>query len=231
VTPVRILALADEVDGSLGFESIATLRPDLVVSCGDLPFDYLEFAVTVAGVPLLFVPGNHDPDVAPRSENPLVAGSLALRFRTEDVAHPGPRGCTNVDGKVVEAAGLRVAGLGGSVRYREGPNQYTQAEMRRRARRLRLRWRLRGLGRLSPVDVLVAHAPPLGVGDAEDPAHAGFEAFHSLVERLRPRLLLHGHVHPYGLAAPDRMIGDTLVVNAVGSRVIEVEPWSARASR
>lgn len=38
---------------------------------------------------------------------------------------------------LILAAGLRIAGLGGCVRYTEGPNQYTERQQARRARRLR----------------------------------------------------------------------------------------------
>jgi Icc-related predicted phosphoesterase len=74
------------------------------------------------------------------------------------------------------------------------------------------------------VDVLLTHAPPFGVGDEDDPAHQGFEAFLPLVERLSPKLLVHGHIHPYGQAKPDRYLGTTTVVNAVPFRLLEVEP-------
>ena len=33
---------------------------DLILSCGDLAPEYLEFLVTMTGVPLLYVRGNHD---------------------------------------------------------------------------------------------------------------------------------------------------------------------------
>ena len=46
---------------------------------------------------------------------------------------PRPPGCPNVDGTVLDVAGLRIAGLGGCVRYRPGPNQYSQREYQRRA--------------------------------------------------------------------------------------------------
>jgi len=72
--------------------------------------------------------------------------------------------------------------------------------------------------------VLLTHAPPLGVGDEEDPAHQGFEALLDLVERLSPKFLIHGHIHPYGEARPDRQLGTTTVVNAVPFRLLEVEP-------
>ncbi len=74
----RILAVADEVDESLGGEALAQLRPDLMLSAGDLPFDYLEYLVTVLNVPLLYVP-------EPRPESPLAArgAGLAAEHRAE----------------------------------------------------------------------------------------------------------------------------------------------------
>ena len=40
---VRILAVADETSERLWNARVRELRPDLVVSAGDLPWDYLEF--------------------------------------------------------------------------------------------------------------------------------------------------------------------------------------------
>ncbi len=206
--------MADEEAEALYGEALQELEPDLIVAAGDLPFDYLENLVTRAGVPLVYVPGNHDEDVRPRSQNygPVVV----------EQPIPGPQGCDNVDGRILEAAGLRVAGLGGSLRYRVGPNQYSQRQMRRRALGLELRagWR-RLLGRPG-VDILLTHAPPLGLGDGEDLPHRGFAAFHRLVRVLRPQLMVHGHVHPYGRKRDDRELGATQVVNAVPYRLLEL---------
>ncbi|HEV1998508.1 MAG TPA: metallophosphoesterase, partial [Candidatus Dormibacteraeota bacterium] len=66
------------------------------------------------------------------------------------------------------------------------------------------------------------HAPPLGCGDRDDPPHRGFAAFHRLIDTLAPKVLIHGHVHPFGRSATDRHLGRTLVVNAVPSRLIEI---------
>jgi hypothetical protein len=198
----RVLALADEVHEAFYGPRLKEVRPNLVVACGDLPFEYLEYIVTMLNVPLLFVAGNHDPDVSPPfacAWPPVLAAATAGPFAEP----PGPGGCTSVDGRVQDAAGLRVAGLGGSVRYSSGPNQYTQREMRRRALKLERRHapcRLRHDARR--VDVLVTHAPPAGVGDGRDPAHRGFEAFHRLLTALRPKLLIHGHVPPLRPALP-----------------------------
>ena len=205
--------MVDEEDPSLGPESLQAMRPDLVISCGDLPFDYLEYLVTAAAVPLVFVRGNHDPD---RARTPGLFAEDAEVGRAE-----GPGGCLEVDGGLVEAAGLVIGGLGGSMRYRRGPNRYTEGAMRRRAARLSARAFLRGR---RSIDVLVTHAPPRGIGDGDDPAHVGFAVFHRLVGRHSPKILVHGHVHPYGPKPPERRIGDTRVINAVGHRVIDVNP-------
>ena len=77
------------------------------------------------------MPGNHDPDVSgyrTEPERPDAAGRAAGR-------PPWPDGAVNADGRVVDVAGLRMAGLGGCLRYRDGPNQYTQRQQTRRARR------------------------------------------------------------------------------------------------
>jgi predicted phosphodiesterase len=210
----RILAVADEVDEALFGAKLNRLRPDLVVSCGDLPFDYLEHLVSRLDVPLLYVPGNHDPDVKPGDPTwaPLRADSPAL----------GPEGCIDADGRIIEAGGLRVAGLGGSIRYKRGPNQYTQAEMRWRALSLQFRARLKPGRGGRKLDILLTHAPPFGWGAGEDAAHVGFAAFTRLISDLAPQLLIHGHVHPYGRVLPPGRLGETLVVNAVPSRLVEI---------
>ena len=209
---MKIFAVADEVDESTFGDKLVSLRPDLVVSCGDLPFDYLEYIASRVDVPVLYVPGNHDPAVGATDR-----WSLQLPAPV-----PGPEGCENVDGRIVEELGLRVAGLGGSLRYKEGPNQYTQAQMRWRALSLEFRIRLKGGRAGRKLDVLLTHAPPFGVGGAEDAAHVGFAAFLRIIRDFQPRLVIHGHIHPYGRSSPERNIGGTRVVNAVPSRLIEI---------
>lgn len=210
-----MLAVSDEIVDSLWDVSVRRHRPDLVAACGDLPADYLDYLVSTLNVPLVFVPGNHDPELA-------TVGRSGLLLRAGmPVEQTGPSGI-NADRAVVDVAGLRIAGLGGSLRYRPGPNQYSQREFARRARRVvRQAARLRrrdGRG----LDLLLTHAPPSGVGDGDDPPHQGFTALHTVVAKLRPRYLLHGHVHPYGAPAPDRLLDGTRVCNVVGYRVLDV---------
>jgi len=211
----RILAIADEVDEGLYGDKLLNFKPDIVLSCGDLPWDYLEYIVSCVNVPLLYVPGNHDPVPPPLDD-------MWTPLRAETPAR-GPQGCVNVDGRIEDAAGLRIAGLGGSMRYRPGPNQYTQAQMRWRALPIEMLARLRRSDGKRRLDVLLTHAPPEGFsGKYEDLAHRGFAAFNRLIEKLAPRLHVHGHVHPYGVAQADRKLGGTLIVNAVPYRLLEL---------
>lgn len=216
-----VLAISDEVSEVLHGDRLKELAPDVVLSCGDLPNDYLEYVVTAANAPLLYVPGNHDR--VPRSQRQAALGvpfpPMGPDMGEQDL---GPRGCQSVDGRIVDVRGLRVAGLGGSMRYSEGSYQYTESQMRRRSLLIELRARFKSLFDGKRVDILVTHAPPFEVGDDTDPAHRGFRCFHRLVKVLAPRLMVHGHIHPHGRPLRDHHIGDTQVVNAVGYRVLEV---------
>lgn len=215
---VRMLAISDEEVPALTAGRAAEFGVDLVIAAGDLPFEYLGAVVDLVDRPGVMVPGNHDPDISGFSER----GGMWLRAgRPED--WPGPAGYVDADLRVVDVGGIRVAGLGGCLRYRRGPNQWSEHEQAGRARRLlraarRMR-RLDGRG----VDVLLTHAPPRHCGDGEDPPHHGFECLHHVVAELQPKFLVHGHIHPYGRHAPTRQLGSTAVVNVVGHRVLEVE--------
>lgn len=161
---------------------------DLIISCGDLNAKYLSFIVTMATVPVLYVHGNHD----------------------TDYSRMPPEGCDCIDDEIIVYNGLRILGLGGCKKYHDGPHQYSEREMRKRIRKLWWKlWRHKG------VDIVVTHAPPAGVGDSDDPAHRGFEAFLPLMDKYKPKYLLHGHVHlNYGMDQTRvRHYGQTQVIN------------------
>ena len=217
---VCVLAVSDEVDEGLYADLGPVRAAEVVVACGDLPFEYLGYLMNGLDVPLVFVPGNHDPDLSGYRTS---RGGLTTRAGMPARA-PWPDGAVNADGAIVEVAGLRFAGLGGCRRYTGGPNQYTDRQFTRRARSLRRtawRQRLRGI---PAVDVLVTHAPPSGVGDGADPAHQGFTALHGLAAALRPAMLLHGHVLRCDAAAPARRIGGTAVRNVTGRHLLDIRP-------
>ena len=205
---MKILALSDEEYPGY-YEQYVEGRLkgyDLILSCGDLRPDYLSFIVTVAHAPLLYVPGNHDG-----------------RYKEKP-----PEGCDCIDDMLVVYRGLRILGLGGCRRYHPGPYQYTDKEMRRRIRKLR--WKLWWHG---GVDVVITHAPAEGVGDDEDMAHRGFGAFLKLMDKYKPKYLLHGHVHlNYGQnSVRQRQYGDTQVINVCQRYELEIPDESIRPTR
>lgn len=215
---VRILAIADETTPSLSVGRIRSIAPDLVVACGDLPFDYIDYVASAANTSYLYVPGNHDPDLNPKPIPTLTPDPWDLAGSDPT----GPVGGVNLDGRVATWKGLTFAGLGGSIRYRPGPNQYTELQMRMRVLRVEAKAQWRALTRRGGIDVLVTHSPPRGYGDLDDVAHRGFESFRGLVERLEPEIMIHGHVHPHGFEKPDRSLGNSRLVNVVPFKVIEV---------
>jgi Calcineurin-like phosphoesterase len=225
VIPVRVLAVSDEVDDALLADLSAVHGAALILACGDLPQEYLGRLMNRLDIPLAFVPGNHDPDMSGYRSS---RAGLTLRAGMP-ARPPWPDGAVNADGRVVDVAGLRVAGLGGCLRYNEGPNQYTDRQQARRALALRTRARWRRFRDGRPVDVLITHAPPRGAGDGDDMPHRGFAALRGLVAALRPAALLHGHVRP--VAGPGRpgRLGPTMVCNVTGWRLLRIVPGAASA--
>lgn len=226
---VRILAVADEVVESLplglGFGTSGTAEaagssldgpPELILGAGDLPFRYLEQLAARFEVPCVFVPGNHD-----RSLDGYRRGRTGWTKDSMPVEDPGPRGAVNADGRTVRVGGIQIAGLGGCRRYNGGPNQYTERAQAWRGRRLLLTAAL--TGRRRP-EVLLTHSPARGVGDGDDEPHWGFDYLHRLVHRLRPKVLIHGHVHPFGRPAGDLHIGATVSMNVVGYCLFDLNP-------
>ncbi len=229
---VRVLAVSDVVGESLRADIGPARGADLILGCGDLPFEYLAYLMNALDVPLVFVPGNHDPDL---SGYRVSRAGLTLRAGLP-ARPPWPDGAVSADGRVVDVAGLRIAGLGGCRRYRPGPNQYSDRQQARRARRLAVRARLRrpvSLGQLRGghrVDVLLTHAPPRGVGDGADPVHQGFPALNILTARLQPAVLLHGHVDPGPAGRQDHRLGGTIVRNVTGWQLFDLEPATGQVN-
>ncbi len=206
---MKILAISDMVVDRLYSAQVAERFQDveLIIGCGDLPYEYLEFLVTSMNIPLLYVPGNHDP-----ANDQGKKGTYA-------------EGCDNLDRKVRSVKGLNIAGVGGSIRYKPGaPNQYTQSQMYSRISTFipKLLWYLPLHGNV--LDIVIAHSPPRGIHDDEDQAHVGFSAFIDFIHTFKPRYFLHGHTMVYknNLVPPITTLGRTTVINVYPYRIVEI---------
>jgi Icc-related predicted phosphoesterase len=201
---VKILTLSDQV-----VERVYTLASNghfqdvgLILGCGDMPYPYLEYLVTMLNVPMYYVPGNHDP----RS--------------TESHAEGG----SNLDLKTARHKKFLIGGFGGSIRYRpDGVNQHSQSEAYLRAFRLIPRLLLNRIQYGRTLDILISHSPPFGIHDDSDLAHNGLKAINWLIRIARPRYLFHGHTHFYkqNIASPETTIGITKIMNVYPYKIIE----------
>ena len=200
---MKILAIADEESAYLWdyFEKSKLAGIDLIISCGDLHPHYLSFLATFSNVPVLYVHGNHD----------------------DKYQQIPPDGCICIEDQIYVYKGIRILGLGGSMRYSKGNYQYTEWQMKQRAAKLRFQlFRRRGF------DILVTHAPAYQLNDGRDLPHQGFQVFRSLLEKYKPKFFLHGHVHlTYGVNHKryDKY-QDTHVINAYEKCIFEFEDES-----
>jgi Icc-related predicted phosphoesterase len=206
----KILAVSDQI-----VERIFSLAAnghfsdiDFVLGCGDLPYSYLEYLVSILNIPLLYVPGNHDPVYNPQNENSYAEG------------------CSNLDLKTGTNNNLLIAGFGGSLRYRpDGVNQYTQNQAISRAYRLLPTLFVNRLKHGRALDILITHSPPYGIHDEQDEiTHQGLKAINLLIRRGKPRYVFHGHTHFYrqNLAASTTQVGPTTIMNIFPYKVIEI---------
>lgn len=206
---VKILALSDQEEDRLytlaangHFREI-----ELVLACGDLPYEYLGYLLSMLNVPLFYVPGNHDP--------------------LHSKSHPAARleGGTNLDMSATLSKGLLLAGLGGCIRYRpDGVNQYTQVEMYLRAARLLPKLLLNRLQHGRALDILITHSPPFGIHDENTRAHQGLKAINWILRWAKPRYHFHGHTHIYrrNLTISDTQVNATRIINVYPYKIVEV---------
>ena len=122
----------------------------------------------MSSAPVLYVHGNHD----------------------DKYKYKPPEGCICIEDDIYVYQGVRIMGLGGSMRYHAGEHQYTDAQMSKRVRKMR--WKL---FRRRGFDILLTHAPAYEINDGRDLPHQGFRIFVELMEKYRPKFFIHGHVH------------------------------------
>ena len=198
---LRILTVSDFIDPCLTqMVEDKTLGPvDLIISCGDLAPEYLSFLRDRLDSPLFYVKGNHD-----------------IRYTSSN-----PVGCENIHKKIVRFKSLNILGLEGSIWYNSGMNQYADKEMKNIISGMWFSfWRKGGL------QMVIAHAPPRHINDAEDRCHMGFDSFVKLIKKRKPRFFIHGHIHKNFKNHCDRIttIGTTQVINTCGFTILEVSP-------
>lgn len=206
---LRILAVSDFIDKDLtrDIENKSLPPIDLILSCGDLAPEYLSLLRDRLDAPLYYVKGNHD-----------------IRYSPANTM-----GCDNIHARIISVGSLNILGLEGSMWYNGGPNQYTDAMMKKI-----IFWMGFQIWRKKPIHMVVTHASPRHIHDREDLCHMGFDSFNRLIQKLAPEYFIHGHIHEAFEAFDDRItrvnpdqgttrkVNTTQVINTCGHMIIEV---------
>ena len=181
---------------------------DLILSCGDLPYFYLEYIVSMLNKSMYYVRGNHASKVEITS-----AGERS-----------NPWGAVNLHRNAIsDESGLLLAGLEGSLQYNNGPHQYSQSEYWMMVFELVPKLIVNKIVYGRYLDVFISHAPPWHIHDQSDRPHQGIKAFRWLIDVFQPRYALHGHIHVYrNDTVIQTRIGCTDVVNVFGFRELDI---------
>ena len=202
---IKILSISDVVIDWVYSHNAAERFSDvdIIIGCGDLPYYYLEYMLTVLRAPAFFVRGNHD-----KMKEYCKTGSKSE-----------PLGATDLHRKVIRWGDLLLAGVEGCLRYRPNPFQYTQVEMWEHVLSLAPRLLLNRLRYGRFLDIFVAHAPPWEIHDEKDRAHNGIKAFTWLLNVFKPALFIHGHIHAYKPGkVTETIYRESKVINTYGYR-------------
>ncbi|MDD5369891.1 MAG: metallophosphoesterase [Anaerolineaceae bacterium] len=208
---MKILSISDIELGFLYSPQVATRfgDVDLILSCGDLPYFYLEYILSMLNVPLYYVRGNH--------ANRIEVGVDGQRHF--------PWGAMDVHRRQIVCKGLLIAGLEGCLRYNSGPVQYTQDEYWGMVFSMVPGLLLNRMRYGRYLDVFISHAPPTGIHDQSDRAHQGIQAFRWLLDVFHPSVHFHGHTHIYRSGGiSETQYRNTRVINTFGYRETELSP-------
>lgn len=220
---MRILCIADHKDPIIYSNNLKSRfgDVDLVLSAGDLDLEYYGFIVSTINKPLYFVFGNHNlkhichyrKEYAFDNPELLQKDYIKRSF-----------GSIYTGGKVKRFKNLLIAGVGGSRRYNNGPNQFTEFGMAMFMLRLLpgLLWNKIRYGRF--LDIFLTHSPPRGFHDKEDLCHQGFKIYERFCKLFKPRYFIHGHVHLWD-KNENRVDAyhDTVLINAYDHYLLDTE--------
>lgn len=211
---MNILCISDWIDPIIYSEKLKYRMQDidLIISCGDLSVNYLDFIMSELNKPLFYVVGNHN---NPKDYIKLPGGRAKVNI---------PQCFKNCHLKSYRVNNLLIAGFEGSVWYNGGPFQYKHWEVYISLLKL-----IPGLiynkivhGRF--LDVFVAHSPPYQVGDRPDPCHNGLKGFNWFIKKFKPEFFIHGHIHLYDRNSEREIIyHNTKVINISGFYKLKVD--------
>lgn len=239
---MKILCISDYEDPFIYSPAIKDSFKDIdiILSSGDLNFDYYDYISSTLNKPLYFVFGNHNLKYMKYYSRRYKSDeNLSLHenkdFKNLNTNYENDKeeeeiecnikekyGAIYVGGRIKKIKNLIIAGLGGSMKYNKGMNQFTEIGMFFYHLKIIPRLLLNKIIHGRYLDILLTHAPPRGIHDKNDRCHTGFKVFLWFMRIFKPKYLIHGHIHIYDLNK-NRITNfyKTNVINAYRYTVIE----------
>jgi len=192
---LKILCISDQIDPLVYSPQIKERFTDidLILSAGDLPMDYLDYIISSLNKPLFFVFGNHN--IEELKHYKKLWNAPFIEANKEYLGC----GAVHLGTRVKMESNLILAGLGGSMQYNGGINQFTDFQMYIEMIKLIPRLLFNRIFHGRYVDLLLTHAPPKGIHDKNDKCHRGFKPYLLFMKIFKPQFLVHGHIHLYDL--------------------------------
>jgi uncharacterized protein len=221
---MKFLCVSDHRDPLIYTNSIKQRFKDIsfVLGAGDVELPYYGFIVSSLNKPLAFVFGNHNLGEFKNyrkeyNDSGECIGTSCIPRKSY--------GSIYIGGKVKTINGIIIAGLGGSMKYNNGQNQYTELGMFFFMLRLFPKLLFNRIFKGRFLDILLTHAPPFGIHDKpNDRCHRGFKVFLWFMRKFKPKYLIHGHIHLYDMNAKRvSYYKNTTIVNCYGHVLLEIE--------
>lgn len=187
---MKILAFSDLHSDMAATQRLikASAEADLVIAAGDFCNYHNDLAASVAPLaeipcPILAVPGNHE--------------------TVDELTAAAPKNMTVLHGQSRDVGKLTFFGIGYGIPttpFGDWSCDLSEAEATDM------------LEDCHQVDILISHSPPKGIADTTSSGiSVGSTSVFAAAERLKPQLLLCGHIHEaWGQTG---LIGDTKVLN------------------
>ncbi len=171
---MKILVFSDTHGDRRALHRLVEIEADYYFAAGDIVswgrgLDAAGEILALRGERMYVLPGNHESEAA--------IASMCERHRLQPF-----------HGRVLEAGGFHVAGLGYSTPTPfNTPGEYSEAEMARK---------LEPFSGLNPL-ILICHAPPHGttLDRMQGYAHGGSRSVRAFIDQHQPAAFFCGHIH------------------------------------
>lgn len=226
---MKILCVSDYVDPLIYNQEVKQNfgDVDLVLCAGDLSLDYVDFIVTVLNKPTYFVFGNHNlKDFSYYHKNARTNPNQQSNYYSYDTntghgaTYLGFKSFVDynlsyINPETGKKTPLLIAGTSGSLKYNNGLSQYTDFQMKLKLIKLIPKLLINKMKYGRYLDIFMTHATPRHVHDHEDPCHKGFECYNWFLQKFKPKVMIHGHIHLYDMREERvSQYEETTVINA-----------------